>query len=458
MATTWMALALAMQAPVQTPSALPSPTQDPLALRREQDAVIALSRSSIPMAEFADLVRGAIDRAPAVAETRASIDIAEAQRDEARSGLFPIVDIRATSQHVISREFSDDPFNFLERRQPANRQDVLANVSQMLFDFGSTANRVAAAGARMRSAAYDTEAAADRIALQSVAAWYEVFAYRALVALGEAFAQNQDELRDAIRVRVQSGASAPGDIPRVDSYIASATTELARYRRLRSSAEERFEQLFGRPAPLDLGRAPPPPVPTMTKDAAQFLARSSPAVSAADALARASRRDAKAERAANLPNVAVGVDASKYGIDEIDYDLRGRVTIRQRLFGPGDARADQAEARAASAEARATRIRTEAERDAAIAWTDVRALEGQLASLETNYFASRQSRDVLAERFRVARGTLFELLESESGYFSVAASYIRTITELDAARYVLLSRTGKLLPTLGIAPIVLERK
>jgi adhesin transport system outer membrane protein len=86
----------------------------------------------------------------------------------------------------------------------------------------------------------------------------------------------------------------------------------------------------------------------------------------------------------------------------------------------------------------------------------VRALEAQLAALENSYIASRQSRDVLAERFRVARGTLFDLLESESGYFGVAASYIRAITELDAARYVLLSRTGRLLPTLSIEPPALE--
>jgi adhesin transport system outer membrane protein len=88
----------------------------------------------------------------------------------------------------------------------------------------------------------------------------------------------------------------------------------------------------------------------------------------------------------------------------------------------------------------------------------VQALEDQLIALESSYLASRQSRDVLAERFRVARGTLFDLLESESSYFQVAASYIRGVTELDAARYVLLSRTGRLLQTLNIEPPALENQ
>jgi adhesin transport system outer membrane protein len=155
--------------------------------------------------------------------------------------------------------------------------------------------------------------------------------------------------------------------------------------------------------------------------------------------------------------LSAGIDAGRYDLlDSQDYDVRGRVTARYRFLGGAEARVGQAEARADQAEARASRVRNEAEREAAIAWSDVQALQQQLVALEASYVASRQSRDVLAERFRVARGTLFDLLESESGYFNVAALYIRAITELDAARYVLLSRTGQLLPTLNIEPPAAE--
>ena len=176
------------------------------------------------------------------------------------------------------------------------------------------------------------------------------------------------------------------------------------------------------------------------------------------ALARAARQDARAEEASTLPRISAGIDAGKYGLSDRDYDVRGRLILNHSISGGKIARVDQAGARAVAAEARASRVRSEAEREAAIAWSDVRALEQQLAALESSYVASRQSRDVLAERFRVARGTLFDLLESESGYFNVAATYIRAITELDAARYVLLSRTGQLLPTLNIDPPALERR
>jgi len=78
------------------------------------------------------------------------------------------------------------------------------------------------------------------------------------------------------------------------------------------------------------------------------------------------------------------------------------------------------------------------------------ALEEQRRALESTYLASRRSRDTIAERFRVASGTLFDVIGAEDSYFETAVGYLQAVTELDASRYVLLSRTGQLLPTLGI--------
>ncbi len=431
---------------------LPAPMRDPLRMDLGADPVLNLGREPGANPAFTALVQQAVERHPRVDEALAGVVEAEAAEDEARSTLFPTIDLDLNSQRSFAREFDDDPDNIVERSRARERTDLLLTAQQTLWDFGATGNRIAAAGARLRAAAFQAEASADQVALNAIAAWYDVFAYRALVSLGEAFVVNQRDLRSAVETRVTQGVSAPGDLPRVESYIATAEADLAGYRRQLANAEARFEEMFGVPAPPGLDRAPTFELPSTSKDAAQFLARSTAQVEGAEALARAARREARAERASNLPSLAVGLDAGKYGFSSPDYDIRGRATVRYRFLGAGGARADQAEARANAAEASATRVRSEAEREAAIAWSDVVALEDQLAALEKSYVASRQSRDVLAERFRVARGTLFDLLESESGYFNVAATYIRAVTELDAARYVLLSRTGRLLPTLNIDP------
>ena len=59
---------------------------------------------------------------------------------------------------------------------------------------------------------------------------------------------------------------------------------------------------------------------------------------------------------------------------------------------------------------------------------------------------------MIAERFRVARGSLFDLLAAEQSYFETAANYLQAITDLDTARYVLLARTG------GLADILANLK
>jgi adhesin transport system outer membrane protein len=68
------------------------------------------------------------------------------------------------------------------------------------------------------------------------------------------------------------------------------------------------------------------------------------------------------------------------------------------------------------------------------------------------YFAGRQSRDVILERFRYSRGSLFEVISAEDTFFSAANSYLRTVNEYDIAHYLLLARTGRLLSSLDIDP------
>ena len=128
------------------------------------------------------------------------------------------------------------------------------------------------------------------------------------------------------------------------------------------------------------------------------------------------------------------------------------MTVRYRLFGPGDARADEARARADSADARALSVRLEAEREARISWADVIVLDDMLTAYRDDYVANRVTRDAVTERFRVARGTLFDALDAEDRLFSAAANYIRAMSERDAATFVALARSGDLLRVLNIDP------
>ncbi len=448
-----------MAAPRATPL-LPTHSGDPMRIRATDDPLIALLRTTAPTALMQQIVAETIARAPEATEAEATRDEAGAALGEAKAARRPTVDLTITSYKVLSRNFGNNIENVIEEARPGHRTDQLLNVDQLLLDGGSTNARIGAARDRLRAAETDIVGAQDRIALQTLASWYDVFTYRSLVALSTAFAASQRELRVMVQERIRRGVSAEADIARVDSYIASADARLARFRRIEAQATARFQSLTGTPPPLGLARAPFVGQAAVSKDLAVAQAVDVPAVRSARSLAEASRNDARAARADRLPTLSAGLDTGRYGIYETprDYDVRARITLRQRLWGGVEERAQEAQARARATQARADRVSIEAARDAEIAWSDVQALEEQRTALEATYIASRRSRDSIAERFRVASGTLFDVIGAEDSYFETAVGYLQAVTELDASRYVLLSKTGQLLPTLGITNPVQGRQ
>jgi len=440
--------------------ALPAPGTDPMRIDPATDPVLRLARSTIDPVPFRAAIAAAVRRNPALDESLALVEEADAVRDEAKARRLPTADLSVSSFQILGRAFSNDPGNVLERSRPRARTDGLIRIQQSVIDWGSSLSRVRAGKARLEAARAAVEDTGTQIALRAVDAWYQVYGYRVLARLADAFTTSQRDLRVALEDRVMQGAAAPADIAQVDSYIASADAQAADFRGLLRSAEAQYAAVVGSPPAGDLGRAPAPALGGITSAALPNDIDRMPTVRSARLGVDAARLEASALRADQLPQLSAGIDAGRYGIVETDrdYDIRGSVTLSMRLGGGAAERIRQATARTNGADARLRRTRIDAQRDAEIALSDIDALETARDAIETNYIASRRSRDVLAERFRVSRGTLFDLLSAENNYFGVASRYIQTVIELDSARYALLARTGRLLPELGIDPSSLESR
>jgi outer membrane protein, adhesin transport system len=432
--------------------ALPTPVADPLNIDRSTDPVLALAESTVDPATFSSAIRMGVQRHPSLAEAEADRAEVEAQRNEARAAALPFLDLNLTYFRVLDRQFSNDPQNILERSRPRERTDAQVQLTAPVFDFGRTGARIDSANERLAATEANLDDYSSRLAQSSISAWYQVFSYRALVRLGEAFVANQNELRAALEKRVEQGASAPADLAQYNGYRAAAQAQLADFRRQLSAAEAQYAAYIGQPASPDLGRGPAAHGVIVTPDSLDALIGKLPVVQRARRLLRSARYDTEGAKAQMLPSVTVGLNAGRYGVFETerDYDIRASVTLNQRLFGGVKQRADQAVARESRAQATYDRVRLEAGRDAQIAYADVLALQQSSAALRENYFASRQARDALFERFRLARGTLNDVLTAQTNYFNVAVRYVVAVNDLDIARYVLLARTGELLNALDI--------
>ena len=436
-----------------TATDLPSPVADPLDVDFSSDPILALGSSSADPGQFRRIVVAAVEQNASSREADANVAVAAAQLDEAEAGRLPTGDVTVSSYRTIARNFSDDPFNIIERSRATRRTDVLGEVEYVLLDFGATYYGIAAAQARLTATGHEREAAVSGTITQFVSVWYAVFAYQSLVRLGESFVSSQADIQDAVERRIAQGASARSDLARVASLRAQGEIRLAQFRRQLASAEARFEELSGIAPPARLLRAPQLVDGIISRDYAINAAQAIPEVRSAEAQARAAQSEAKATEGANQPRVAARLDAGRYGVyeNEGDYDVRGSINLRYRLFGGGgNARLSAARARADAADAAADRVRQEAERDAAVTWADVRALEDQLIALDAAYKSSRQTRDVVVTRFGALRGSLFDVTEAESAYLQAAVAYIEGLSQLDAARYLLLARTGRLLEAFDV--------
>ncbi|MGE0410067.1 MAG: TolC family protein, partial [Amphiplicatus sp.] len=173
-----------------------------------------------------------------------------------------------------------------------------------------------------------------------------------------------------------------------------------------------------------------------------------PEIAAAAAQADRATADYRAARASRLPEIRANVSGVKYGVaDGDDYDIRGTINMNYDLYAGGARGAAIARAGEAARQQQLEeqQVRQEIERDAAIAFERRAASSDRLDALAEAVIAHYQARDLIAERFRVARGDLIDLLQAENDYFESAVAYIAGLADRDMATYELMEHTGDLL-------------
>ena len=434
------------------PLTLPPPSGDPQRIDFTADPLLRFAHTAVPAEPFLARLGEAAAHHPAVVAAIAEAQAVQGVRAQVRSGLFPQLDASLTGSRQLARDFGSRD-TIVESLQPRGRVDAALTGEQLLFDWGATGNRIAAANERILAARAEVDRVATNTALAAVAAWYDVLAAETLVTLGSDAQARQRDILGQVRERVAQGLGAGGDVARGEAMLADARAVSARYGRLLGQARARYRESFGDDPPAMLARPLAPPSQAQSLDAAAALARRGPAVIAALKRAEATRRDWRAVRADGLPRLTAGIAATRYAVFERpDYEIRGLFTLRQSLSAGGRQRGIVAEASAKSraADADADRAAGESERDAEAAFADVAALGRSVAALAASYTATRQVRDAYVEQFRVSRGSLIELLRAEQDYQATAAALLQAVCDLDVARFALLARTGEMLPAAGI--------
>lgn len=441
------ALLLLTAAPAVARLQLPPPGDAPQAIDFAADPVLQFLGRTAPAAEFQAAIAAAVNRYPTAGEGQALGDAAGAARRQARSGLFPQVSLSLVASRSLARDFQGNAA-IVEGLLPRGRTDAAFAADQRLFDFGATSSRIAAADARLADARATAGAEAIASALDAITAWYALVGAQSFFDLATALADRHRQILADTISRRDAGLGSGGDVARAEAGLADALGALARRDRGLASAVAQYHALFGTVPPADARRPAAPQSAAADADAAVAMARATPAVRAAQARATAAQADARAVRADARPQLSAGVTATRYNAfdNSSNYDVRGQIVLRQALSlgGAEAARTSEASARARALGFAADRVRIEAERAAETAAADARILTRAALVLADAYRANRRSRDTMAAQFRVARGSLIELIRTEQDYVASAQALVQADIERDLAQFTLMARTGEL--------------
>ena len=381
------------------------------------------------------------------------------ERDVARGGFFPSVDLTAST----GRETRDSPVAPGGTYGRYNFNAAQITLNQMLFDGMFTANEAKRLGYAKLTRYYELLEVSESAALEAIRAYSDVVRYRELV---DAATQNYVEHKQTTQLveeRANAGVGRRVDVEQANGRLALAESNLlteltnlhdvsARY--LRVVGEKPPASLPSLPEPFKLGTMPASTVALMN-DGLQ----GSPTLNAAVENVRAYKTAIDSAKAAYMPRI----DFRAYASTEKNLGNTSGVTgdtrtngielvLNYNLFRGG---ADKArERQAVDQKDQARDLQEKACRDVrqtlSIAYSDVRSLTEQLRYMDEHRLATEKSREAYRQQFDIGQRTLLDLLDSQNEYFEATRSYINARYNQASAQARTLAGMGQLVSTLGV--------
>lgn len=399
--------------------------------------------------QFRATIRRAVGRHPAFHAQTAALEESAAGRKRARSALYPQLSSQFRGDYVISREFGDNTDNVVESLRPREQFTAGLSASQIVFDGGATFQRIKSARARHSEFKNSISARINDLAFEALSAYHDLLAHQALSALGESIVRRHEKILSDVKERERLGAGSRADVTRAEARLAAARARVSEIRESAGLAEIRYAEFFKEtPGVLERPGLSVFAVDSREEAVAAAL-QHNPELSVAAARSEASTADFRAAKGERFPEVRVSVDAVKFDVFSggDDYDVRAGVDLQYNIFSGGlrAANISEASARARQARFNEEEVRQDIARSAAFAFERSSGAADRLTALEEAVIAHDITRDLVLERYRVARGDLIDVLQAENDYFEAAVAYVSGLANRDLAAYALMEHTGDLL-------------
>ena len=381
---------------------------------------------------------------------------ADSERDVARGGYFPQLDLNASS----GRESRESPLAPVGGYGTYNFNSTQLALTQMLFDGMFTVNEVKRLGYAKLTRYYELSEATETAALEAVRAYADVLRYRELV---DAATQNYAEHKQVtahVEERAAGGVGRGVDVEQANGRLALSESNLLTELTNLHDVSARYLRVVGEKPPASLPSLPDPFKLGTLPDSITVLMRDglqgSPTLNAAVENTRAYKTAIATRKSPYMPRVDVRAYASNEnntgGISGNTRVNGVEVVLNYNLFRGG---ADAARERQAVDQSEQARdLQEKACRDVrqtlSIAYSDVRSLSEQQRYMDQHRLATEKSREAYRQQFDIGQRTLLDLLDSQNEFFEASRAYINARYNQVSAQARTLAGMGQLVSAMGV--------
>lgn len=421
-------------------------------------ASIAVIFSSLAQAQslpepMLSAARKAVNTNPEVQARWNAFQAAGSEREVARGGFFPKVDLISTVGERDLQVPGTDYGRF-------GFDSTQLTVTQMLFDGMFTSNETKRLGLAKLTRYHELREIAETTSLEAVRAYMDVLRYRELV---EAATQNYVEHKQAgllVEERSKSGVGRGVDVEQATGRLALAEYNLLVELTNLHDVSARYLRVVGEKPPASLPALADPFVLGTLPATAQTMMRdglqNSPSLNAAVENALSYQTAVATRNSAYLPRLDVRlyqkVDHDGAGVTGRSDDKGVELTLNYNLYRGG---ADKArERQALSQHAQALDLQLKVCRDVrqtlSIAYSDVHSLASQQTFQDMHRLSTEKSLNAYRQQFEIGQRTLLDVLDSQNEFFEATRAYINSRYNQAVAQARTLAGMGQLVNALGV--------
>jgi len=382
----------------------------------------------------------------------------QAQRSRESESQLRIQEARAERRPQIDAGF--EYRNDLQRNEAlpdrGSRVDAVVTLSQLLFDFGASAQRVHSADLSAEAEYWQTRARTEDEVLYATNAYLEVARVSAQLELAEHNLSQHQRILDDVKARRDAGAGSRADVLRAESRLTNAQSNKVSLEGELSRALNAYQEaFFTTPERLDLPRAADFLAEQEISQLLEGALERNPSLQSSSLASQASKAEADATRNARFPRLSVAVEGRQFDVDNIsdsdnDVALLFNVDYTPYSGGATSARIGQAEERRRQARFEQDSLKRELEREVNSAYTDTLTRLEELKAQARSLAAEEQALMAYREQFGIGRSSINDLLDAQRDLHQAATELVNRRIRWEEASFQQLAITGQLLDVMEI--------